>query len=164
MTADGTEHPADVLILSTGFETTDYLSPITVTTDAGRCLNDDWRDGGAAAYLGTAVSGYPNLFFLYGPNTNLGHSSIVFMMECQVRLILALLDAADGRPVEVEAHAQAAYNREIQHRLDASIWGTVEESWYLTDGKITQNWPGRTIEFWRRTRRPRLADFGLSAG
>lgn len=164
VTADGTEHPADVLILSTGFETTDYLSPITVTTDAGRCLNDDWREGGAAAYFGTAVSGYPNLFFLYGPNTNLGHSSIVFMMECQVRLILALLDAADGRPVEVEAHAQAAYNREIQHRLDASIWGTVEESWYLTDGKITQNWPGRTMEFWRRTRRPRLADFGLSAG
>ena len=86
------------------------------------------------------------------------------MMECQVHVILALLDAADGRPVEVQAQAQAAYNREIQRRLEASIWGAVEESWYLTGGKITQHWPGRTIEFWRRTRRPKLADFALSTG
>lgn len=162
VTTDGVEHLADVLILSTGFETSDYLTPIRVTTDSGRCLNDDWAGTGAEAYFGTAVHGYPNLFFLYGPNTNLGHSSIVFMMECQVRLILALLDTADGRPVEVTAAAQARYNREMQRRLDASVWGAVDASWYLTDGKITQNWPGRTLEFWRRTRRPRLADFDLS--
>ena len=97
VTADGVEHGADVLILSTGFETTDYLTPVRVTTDAGRCLNDDWSNDGAEGYYGTAVSGYPNLFFLYGPNTNLGHSSIVFMMECQVRLVLALLRRC-GRP------------------------------------------------------------------
>lgn len=163
VTEDGVEHPADVLVLATGFETSDYLTPIRVTTDDGRCLNDEWCTGGAEAYYGTAVNGYPNLFFLYGPNTNLGHSSIVFMMECQVRLILGLLDAAEGRPVEVTADAQARYNREMQRRLGASIWGTVDASWYLTDGKITQNWPGRTLEFWRRTRRPRLADFGLAS-
>lgn len=164
VTADGVEHPADVLVFATGFETTDYLTPVTVTTHDGRKLNDEWRDHGAEAYLGVATAGYPNLFFLYGPNTNLGHSSIVFMMERQVRLILALLDETarrGAREVEVTRAAQAAYNHELQERLARSIWSTVEESWYLTDGKITQNWPGRTFEYWRRTRRPDTSHFAF---
>jgi hypothetical protein len=72
-----------------------------------------------------------------------------------------LLDAAAGRSVEVTESAQAEYNGELARRLDDSIWAAVDESWYLTDGKITQNWPGRTIEFWRRTRRPNLDHFRL---
>lgn len=161
-TIDGDEHPCDVLVLATGFETTDYLTPMTVTTENGRDLNAEWAAGGPEAYLGVAVSGFPDLFFLYGPNTNLGHSSIVFMMECQIHLILALLAAADergGAAVEVRPDAQERYNAEIQRRLAASIWAAVDESWYLTDGKVTQNWPGRTVEYWRRTRTPTLEHF-----
>ena len=104
VTADGRRRPADVLIFGTGFSTTDFLAHIPVVGEGGRSLAEAWSEG-AHAYLGTAVPGFPNCYLLYGPNTNLGHNSILFMVERQINLILQAMavqtrSAADGpRPV-----------------------------------------------------------------
>ena len=90
VTADGVRHPADVLIFGTGFATTDFLSHIPVTGVGGRRLAEAWS-AGAHAYLGSAVPGFPNCYLLYGPNTNLGHNSILFMVERQLNLVLQAL-------------------------------------------------------------------------
>ncbi len=100
VTADGTRRPADVLIFGTGFSTTDFLAHIPVTGEGGRTLAEAWADG-ARAYLGTAVPGFPNCYLLYGPNTNLGHNSILFMVERQLNLVLqalAVQTAASASP------------------------------------------------------------------
>ncbi len=87
VTDDGTRHPADVLVFGTGFETTGFLAHLDVRGQDGRRLADEWAEG-AHAYLGTAVPGFPNCYLLYGPNTNLGHNSILFMVERQLNLVL----------------------------------------------------------------------------
>jgi len=130
----------------------------------GVVLNEVWRDGPEAC-LGMTVSGFPNLFFLYGPNTNLGHSSIIVMIEAQVRYILSCLQQMSAHgiaAVDVRAEVQEQYNREMQERLSDSSWATVEDSWYLQGGKVTNNWPGRTTEYRRRTRHCNLGDFQQS--
>ena len=118
VTTDGQRRPADVLIFGTGFSTTDFLAHIPVTGEGGRTLAEEWHDG-AHAYLGTAVPGFPNCYFLYGPNTNLGHNSILFMVERQINLILQAmavqtrsLGTATAPLVEV---APEAYRRD-DHR------------------------------------------------
>lgn len=162
--ADGVVHEVDTIIYATGFETNDYLSPMRVVGRNGVVLNDAWRDGPEAC-LGVTVSGFPNLFFLYGPNTNLGHNSIVMMIESQVRYILSCLEQMRTQriaAVDVRREVQEAYNREIQQRLAESSWATVGDSWYVHDGKVTNNWPGRTTEYRRRTSHCDLADFELT--
>jgi cation diffusion facilitator CzcD-associated flavoprotein CzcO len=161
VTAGGTEHEVDVLVLGTGFSTSDFLSPIELHGPDGESLGERWRHG-AEAYLGMAVHGFPNLFFLYGPNTNLGHNSIVHMLESQTRYVAAAADALDReglRSLEVRPEVQERYNRELQRRLAGSVWSTDEESWYLTEGKVTNNWPGRTSEYRRRTATFDLDDY-----
>ena len=97
MTADGVLHEVDTIVLGTGFAATELLAPMEVTGRGGRRLRDAWS-GGAEAYLGTTVSGFPNLFLLYGPNTNLGHNSIVLMLESQIRYVAqAVAHLRDGR-------------------------------------------------------------------
>lgn len=163
-TADGTVHPVDTIIYATGFETNDYLSPMRVVGRGGAVLNDVWRDGPQAC-LGITVAGFPNLFFLYGPNTNLGHNSIVMMLESQVRYIMSCLDQMRREgiaAVEVKRDVQDAYNREIQQRLADSSWAMVGDSWYVHNGVVTNNWPGRTTEYRQRTRHCDLADFEVS--
>ena len=152
---DGTTVEADVVVLGTGFTATDLLVPMEVTA-RGRSLREAWADG-AEAYLGTAVAGFPNLFLMYGPNTNLGHNSIILMLESQIRWIVAAL--ARGGTVEVKPEAQRRYNTWLQQRLARTVFATGCDSWYLTpDGRNTQNWPGTTIEFRLRTRRVKDED------
>lgn len=157
VTTDGTHHPADTLIFATGFETTSFLAPMEITGAGGRSLAEAWHDG-AEAYLGVAVAGFPNLFLLYGPNTNLGHNSILFMIECQVGYVLRCLEMMrerNGRQLEVHPGAMAAYNRKLQNDLAHTTWAAGCTSWYKTaSGKITNNWSGLTLDYWRRTRRP----------
>ncbi len=158
------EHPVDVIVVGTGFHTQDFLTPMTVTGPGGRTLADDWADG-PQAHLGMSVAGYPNLFFLYGPNTNLGHSSIVLMIESQCRYLLSLVTqmaATSIQAVEVRADVQAAYNAELADRLADSAWVLIEDSWYLQGGRVTNNWVGRTIEYRRRTNHADLSDFVLT--
>ncbi len=163
---DGTtrEHDLDVIVLGTGFHTQDFLTPMEVVGPGGRRLHDEWREG-PEAYLGVAVSGYPNLFFMYGPNTNLGHNSIVLMIESQCRYLLSLftqMASQSIQAVDVKAEVQAAYNAELAERLADSAWVLIEDSWYLQGGKVTNNWVGRTTEYRRRTNHAHLEDFDLT--
>ncbi|WP_212756102.1 hypothetical protein [Flexivirga aerilata] len=165
ITADGEHHPADVVVLATGFRATDFLTPMAVTGAGGRSLDDAWADG-AEAHLGITVAGFPNLCLLYGPNTNLGHSSIVFMLEAQFRYALALLEGMrrDGaRAFDVRAEALRASSEQMQRWSRHTVWDRGCTSWYRTaSGRHTNNWPGMTVDYWRRTRRVDWADFALA--
>lgn len=163
VTAGGVRYEVDTIIYATGFHTHDFLTPMRVVGRDGAVLNERWR-GGPEACLGISVAGFPNLFFLYGPNTNLGHSSIVVMIEAQVRYVMSCLEQMRGRgvrAVDVRPEVQEQYNREMQSRLAESSWATVGDSWYVQDGKVTNNWPGRTTEYRKRTRHCDLADYEL---
>ncbi|WP_424529374.1 flavin-containing monooxygenase [Sphaerisporangium viridialbum] len=154
--ATGREHPVDVIVYGTGFKVTEALTEQRITGRNGLKIQDAWRDG-IQAYLGTATAGFPNLFFLLGPNTGLGHNSVVFMIEAQVRYVMSclrLLSSTRARALDVRPEAQRAYNDRLQERLERLVWsegGCV--SWYLDDqGRNRTLWPGFTFEFWARTR------------
>ncbi|MGB8650144.1 MAG: NAD(P)/FAD-dependent oxidoreductase [Mycobacteriales bacterium] len=157
-TADGVVHEADTLVLGTGFAATELLVPMEVVGLRGT-LREAWAQG-AEAYLGSAVAGFPNLFLLYGPNTNLGHNSIILMLESQFRWIVQAVQLArHGAAVEVRADVQERYNAWLQQRLKRTVFAGGCRSWYLTaSGRNTQNWPGSTVEFRLRTRRLRRED------
>lgn len=159
ITRDGVRHPADVLILATGFESTAFLAPMQIEGRGGRLLQDEWKEG-ARAFLGMTVAGFPNFFMMYGPNTNLGHNSIVFMTECQTRyivdcvlqLVARRLDAIDLRSDVMEA-----YNQKLERELARTVWAVTPRSWYKTrEGRITNNWSGSTARYWWKTRRADL--------
>ncbi len=156
VTKDGTERPLDALVLATGFEAAEAVAPFDVHGRKGQSLDTVWRDG-AEAYLGTTVAGFPNLFLLIGPNTGLGHNSMVFMIESQIAYVLDAVKrmrARDLRLVDVRPDVQAAYNARIQERLKNTVWATGCMSWYLTrSGKNTTIWPGFTFEYRWRTHR-----------
>lgn len=156
VTGDGRRHPCDVIVLATGFETTSFLAPMEIEGLGGRSLNEAWRDG-AEAYLGIHVADFPNLFVLYGPNTNLGHNSIIFMIECQVEHVMRCLEETKRRGarwMNVRRDAQSRFNAKVQHDLQSTAWNSGCSSWYKTEsGKITNNWSGFTLEYWWRTRR-----------
>ena len=150
----GREIAADVVIYGTGFQSNPFLAPMQIAGRDGRLLADAWS-GGAQAYLGLMTSGFPNLFMMYGPNTNLGHNSIVVMIEAQAGYIVqAIQGLADrgARVLDVLPEVEAAYNVEMQQRLATMAWSQVADSWYKDRGRITNNWPGSTWEYIRRTR------------
>jgi cation diffusion facilitator CzcD-associated flavoprotein CzcO len=162
VTADGAEHEVDTIILGTGFHVVDAMDSLPIVGAGGRKLQDAWRDG-VEAYYGMAVHGFPNLFLLVGPNTGLGHNSIVFMIEAQVHYVLKcleLLRTGAGRTIEVREQAQREFNDRIQDRLAGTVWGSGCRSWYLDDsGRNRSIWPGFTVSYWLRTRRPRTGDY-----
>ncbi len=165
ITADGREHTAEVLIFGTGFAAQDFLAPMRIHGRGGRELNEAWREG-AEAYLGMTVSGFPNMFILYGPNTNLGAGSIVYMLESQIDYVVGAvksLERTRAAWMEVRPEVQSAFNDDIQRRLAESVWTAGCTSWYRTpSGKVTNNWPGFTYEYRRLTRRPDLGDYRLA--
>ncbi len=157
VTRDGVERPVDALVLATGFQAAEAVAPFEIRGRGGCDLNEAWR-AGAEAYLGTTVSGFPNAFMIVGPNTGLGHSSMILMIESQVQYILSCLQLMRSRrlqQVDILPEAQARYNRELQARLAKTVWSTGGcMSWYLTrSGRNTTLWPGFTFEFRYRTRR-----------
>jgi cation diffusion facilitator CzcD-associated flavoprotein CzcO len=160
-TADGVEHEVDVIIYGTGFKTQDLLAPMVIRGLQDRDLRAVWKDG-ARAYLGMAVPGFPNMFIMYGPNTNLGFGSIIYMLECQARYVRQAVEhlaARPGRFVEVREEVEAAYDREIQGRLSNSVW-TSCVSWYRNaSGRVSNNWPGTVSEYNRRTRHVEWRDY-----
>ena len=155
---------ADVIIYATGFQATDFLAPMIITGAGGRSLRDEWR-AGARAYLGVTVSGFPNLFMLYGPNTNLGHNSILVMIEAQVGYIIDAirqLAARHARRLDVKREVMDEYNRWLQRDLARSVWAADKQSWYkLADGTITNNWPHSTIRYRKLLRRADLAAYDV---
>lgn len=153
-TADGVEYEVDVIIYGTGFNSIDMLAPMKITGGGDLPLSAAWSDG-ARAYLGITVPGFPNMFLLYGPNTNLGGGSVVHMLESQARYIRQaaryLLDAR--ATTDVVPAAERQWDEEIQHRLERSVW-TRCRSWYRNaHGRVVSIWPGRTHEYRRRTTR-----------
>jgi cation diffusion facilitator CzcD-associated flavoprotein CzcO len=160
--ADAAERKVDCIIFATGFAATDFLVPMKVSGRRGQDLHQSWK-GGAEAYLGMTVAGFPNFFMLYGPNTNLAHNSIVFMIESQICHIVACLARLGGdgvRRIEVKKDIQQQFNAHIQRRLRNAIWSKGCTSWYLTAaGKNTTNWPGYSFMFRLRTRAPRWDDY-----
>lgn len=162
VTTDGARHPVDVIAYATGFDTQAFLRGIRVIGREGADLHEQWA-AGARAYLGMHVPGFPNLLLCYGPNTNLGGSSIVRMLEAQahhMRLVLDHLVTGAHGAVEVSAEAEERWDADIQQRLLASAW-TDCDSWYRhpVSGRITSNWPGGTAGYVARTRRLRAEDF-----
>jgi cation diffusion facilitator CzcD-associated flavoprotein CzcO len=164
VTTDGRSRPVDAIILATGFETTRFLVPMRIEGREGRVLDEVWKDG-AEAYLGLTVAGFPNFFMLYGPNTNLGHNSIIFMLECQVAYILRCIEALRAQDlawIDVKPEVMQRFNRELQSLLERSVWARTDHSWYKrADGRITNNWSSTCTAYWWRTRRPELRDYHL---
>jgi cation diffusion facilitator CzcD-associated flavoprotein CzcO len=161
-TRDGTLHEVDAIIYGTGFVAAEMPAPFPVVGRNGRSLTDAWRDG-PQAHLGTAVSGFPNLFLIVGPNTGLGHNSMVLMIESQIAYILDAVETLRRRKLkslDVRAETMAAFNEQIHARLDRAVWADGCSPWYLTrSGKNTTLWPGFTFEFRYKTRKLRLDDF-----
>ena len=155
-TADGTARAADVIIYGTGFQATQFLAPMRVTGLDGRRLEQAWRDG-AQAYLGISVSGFPNFFMLYGPNTNLGGNSIIYMLEGQVGYVLGALQALEAERLawlDVRPEVQDAFNAWAQAASRATVWESGCHSWYTTaSGRNTNNWPDHTFSYGYRVRR-----------
>lgn len=154
ITADGTAHDVDVLIYATGFDAQEFLESIDITGVGGQKLATQWSDG-ARAYLGIYVPHFPNLFLSYGPNTNLGGGSIIYMLEAQARHMRQTIDrlrVRGHRAVEVTEAAEESYDQEVQKRLGRSVWAQCN-SWYRhASGRITSNWPGSTHPYAKRTR------------
>jgi cation diffusion facilitator CzcD-associated flavoprotein CzcO len=148
VTADGTEHQVDVIIWGTGFKATEFLAPMKIAGLAGRELHEEWADG-AHAYYGMTVPEFPNLFIMYGPNTNTGGGSIIYFLEAQASYLgkyVAHLAGAGG-PLAVRPEVEQAYDDRIQARLGGSVWSQCT-SWYRTaSGRITTNWPLLGIEY-----------------
>lgn len=160
--SDGSVHEADVIIYGTGFAATEFLAPMKLQGLGATSLDDAWSEG-ARAYYGICVPGFPNLGLVYGPNTNLGGSSIVNMMESQSAFIRQLVEQVrDGGSIAVRPEAEERFDAEVQRRLQASVWGGCA-SWYRdAGGRVTTNWPGTVTEYKQRTARLDLRDFEVT--
>ena len=161
VTADGTRHPADVLILATGFRTTD-IPKTAIVGRGGLALRDAWKNG-LAAHRTVAVPGFPNFFTLLGPNSGLGHSSIIFMVEAQVRYVMQCLwTLVERRTIEPREDAAARFDAAMQRGLKDTIWHAGCHSWYQDpNGKITTLWPYGTVRYWWEMRRVKFAEYRL---
>jgi cyclohexanone monooxygenase len=164
-TADGIEHVVDTVVYGTGFKAANYLASLDVYGRSGARLHDDWREG-AEAYLGTAVPGYPNLFTLYGPNTN-GVTSIIYVLEAQAGYVCRLLDAMrDGGfdAVEVRRDVHDCYNAEIQEAMDGTVWLANCNNYYRhPNGKVVTQFPYSGMAFAQRLADVRLDDYDATS-
>jgi 4-hydroxyacetophenone monooxygenase len=160
------EHEVDVIIYGTGFQASRFLTPMTVTGRGGLDLHEHW-DGEARAYLGVTIPQFPNLFCLYGPNTNIVvNGSIVYFSECGVRYILGclrMLLESGHRALDVRKDVHDAFNEQVDAENARMAWGASDvNTWYKNArGRITQNWPFTLLEYWRRTLCPDPDDYDL---
>jgi cyclohexanone monooxygenase len=162
VTADGTELDVDVVVCATGYAAADYLGQLDVVGEGGTTLRRTWRDG-AYAYLGMAVPGYPNFFMLYGPNTNVGSNSVIFMLEAQARYIVAALRHMRRRHASylaVRPQATADFLAKIDRWMVGTVWTTRCSNYFRApNGRVVTQWPRSAGAFWGMTRRFRAADY-----
>ncbi len=165
VTEDGTELDVDVVVCATGYAAADYLGQLDVTGEHGTTLREVWQDG-AQAYLGMAVPGFPNLFMLYGPNTNVGSNSVIFMLEAQARYIVRALKymRRKGRTyVAVRPAALAEFITKIDRWMTGTVWTTQCSNYFrAANGRVVTQWPRSARSFWGMTRRFKPADFSFS--
>ncbi|KAA1416829.1 NAD(P)/FAD-dependent oxidoreductase [Nocardioides humilatus] len=148
VTADGVEHETDVIIWGTGFKATEFLAPMSIKGAGGRDLHDVWRDG-ARAYYGISVPHFPNLFVMYGPNTNTGGGSIIFFLETQARYLGDYVDhlADVSGQLVVRPEVEQDFDERTQERLNDSVWSQCA-SWYRNEnGRVTTNWPSLAVQY-----------------
>jgi hypothetical protein len=159
-------HEVDVIIFGTGFETETQIGVTDIMGRGGRSLRDTWQPV-PEAYLGISVSGFPTFHMLYGPNTNLGHNSVLLMRECQTDYTLRALAAAKDKGVlalDVKPAIMREFNRQLQDELAGSSWTGPCSSWYKhADGRITNNWPGSVEDYKQRTARFDISEYELIA-
>lgn len=149
---DNRELTFDVVIFATGFQTNPFLQSMTIHGKNGIRLTDHWNNG-AHAYLGLHTHGFPNMHILYGPNTNLGHNSIIAMIEAQVAYIVNAISHLDEKRhncLNINDAAESIYNNALQKRLNSMSFSKVSNSWYLDNGKITNNWAGNVTEYQKK--------------
>jgi hypothetical protein len=150
-TDDGVEHPLDVLILATGFHVTDAQGLIPFRGKGGLTLSEVWERDGAQAYLGTTLPGFPNLFWMAGPNTGIGHTSLVLLLEGQARYVADAVRRARAeglRAVELKPEVLTAFNARVQRKLRGTIWASGCTSWYLDAHGVNRAiWPDFTFAF-----------------
>lgn len=165
VTVDGEHHPADVIVFATGFKITDLTARLGIVGRDGQALADAWAGDNPSAYLGITVPGFPNLFLMYGPNTNLAHGgSIIFHVECQARYITKLLVAMAEQGLD-SVEVKAGVHDEYQHRLDAEhatlVWTHPGMStWYRNaSGRVISVSPWRLVDYWAMTHEPNLTDY-----
>ena len=161
--ADGVEREADTIIWGTGFETSRFVSPMRIEGHGGRVLDEVWGER-PEAYLGATVPGFPNLFLLYGPNTNHGSGSVPYTLECQFNYVTDAVRRMEERGlrwIELKPEALARWREEIDERSSRTVWTRGGcTSWYTNAaGANTNNWPGSWLEYRRRTRRIDPADY-----
>ncbi len=156
LTRGGVKHAVDTLVLATGFVAAEQMAPFDLRGRGGRHLNDAWKDG-CEAYLGTTVAGFPNFFIVFGPNTALGHSSMIYMIESQIAYVLDAIKTMRAKgwsAVDVKPEVLRAYNEQLQTRFGGTVWSSGCASWYRTkSGRNTTLWPSFTFEFRWKTRK-----------
>ncbi len=165
--ANGIEYPCDAMVLGTGFDVSADLTRMRITGRDGLDLNELWQRDGKGAHLGITVAGFPNLFLLYGPNTALAHSSMIYMLEAQTRYVLQAIDLLrDGTAyVEVKPDVQQRFVDGVRSRLDHTVWQSGCASYYLDEkGRNTTIWPRFTFDYWWRTRRFEPTDYVIGRG
>jgi cyclohexanone monooxygenase len=162
VTADGTELDVDVVLCATGYSAADYLGQINVVGEGGTSLREKWRDG-AYAYLGMAVPDFPNFFMLYGPNTNVGSNSVIFMLEAQARYIVRALKHMRRKRtayVAVRPETMADFIAKIDGWMEGTVWLTRCSNYFRApNGRVVTQWPRSARAFWGMTRRFRPADY-----
>jgi cation diffusion facilitator CzcD-associated flavoprotein CzcO len=161
----GVERPADAIVLATGFASHDFVAPMEIAGGEGRTLSETWSDV-ARAYLGLSVPGFPNMFLLYGPNTNGGSGSVVNTLECGIGHVLAALGEMEARAagrIEVRSEAADAFDRELRAALAKTVWQSGCSNWYVDEnGNDPSNWPWTWSAYRRRTRQLAPAAYELS--
>ncbi len=164
ITSDDTEHAVDTIIFGTGFAATKFLAPMKVFGIEDAELSQSWQEG-AATHLGIAVSGFPNFFMLVGPNTGLGHNSIILMIEAQMNYIMGAIAYLEEHPsssLNLKLRVQEESYADVQNRMKTTVWASGCNSWYLSDdGRNDTLWPGYTFDYWRKTRRFDPSAFNL---
>ena len=163
----GVEHEVDAIIYGTGFHVTDAFDDLDIVGRNGRNLGKEWASEGMRTHLGITVSGFPNLFFLLGPNTGLGHNSVVFMIEAQISYVadaVRMVERAGAKSLDAREDVQERFNVDIQRKLAKGIWTRGGcKSWYLDAKGVNRTiWPGFTWRYWLDTRKVKTGDFELS--
>jgi cation diffusion facilitator CzcD-associated flavoprotein CzcO len=164
VTADGVEREVDAIVYGTGFRTLDFTSPVRFVGAGGVDLNDVWKTR-PQAYLGVATAGFPNLFFITGPNSRVANNSIVFMIEAQIHYVIECLRhlrETGAATMEVRPEAQGRFNTRLTERAKRTVFATGCKSWYLDEkGESPVLWPGFSSEYWWKSRRVNVDDFAM---
>jgi cation diffusion facilitator CzcD-associated flavoprotein CzcO len=155
-TRDGGERPADVIVLATGFQTHGFVAPMEITGSGGRSLAEEWGRV-PRAYLGMSVPGFPNMFLLYGPNTNGGTGSVIYTTEAAANHVISaleVLERTDARRIEIRSAVAEQFDRELRAALAGTVWHTGCTNWYVDeDGNDPSQWPWLWSAYRRRTER-----------